>query len=186
MPAEETLDMEELMDKFQEFVANPDPYMEAFGIRAKRHTEIENHAGFKEFPIPFIGAEFGVKYVDPAERLKGGEAFFHVDDLQSLIPKAHSKKVKLHVKFNGGASTTDGLFTAEVDYHLEHKDGHGTEEGSMKVVRQMKGGKWHTNVKTEAHPFSGAPIISQRINNMELDIESDRATMFNASTSTPP
>ena len=178
MPAEETFDMDDIMDKFQEFVANPDPYMEAFGIRAKRDTE--NHAGFKEFPIPFIGAEFGVKYVDPAERLKGGEAFFHVDDLQSLIPRAHSKKVKLHVKFAGGASTTDGLFEAEVDYHLEHKDGHGTEEGSMKVVRQMRGGKWHTNVKTEAHPFSGATIISQRINNMELDLESDRATMFNA------
>lgn len=178
MPAEETFDMDDIMDKFQEFVANPDPYMEAFGIRAKRDTE--NHAGFKEFPIPFIGAKFGVKYVDPAERLKGGEAFFHVDDLQSLIPRAHSRKVKLHVKFNGGASTTDGLFEAEVDYHMEHKDGHGTEEGSMKVVRQMRGGKWHTNVKTEAQPFSGTTIISQRINNMELDLESDRATMFNA------
>merc|ERR1711962_532166 len=83
--------------------------------------------------------------------MKGGEAYFHIDDLQSHIPTAHSKMVKLHVKFDGGASTTDGLFSAEVDYHLEHKDGDGIEEGSLTIVREMRGGKWHTNIKTEAH-----------------------------------
>merc|ERR1712098_458500 len=64
----------------------------------------------------------------------------------------------------------------EVDYHFGHKDGSGTEEGSMKIVREKRGGMWHTDIKTEAHPFSGTPIIPTRINNMEFEIESDRAT----------
>merc|ERR1712002_776729 len=161
-------------------VANPSPYMESFGIRSKRHAEVEDHTGFEEFPIPFLGAAVGVKYKDPSDHMKGGEAYFHIDDLQSHIPTAHSKMVKLHVKFDGGAATTDGLFTAEVDYHLEHKDGDGVEEGSLKVVREMKGGKWHTNIKTEAKPFSGVPIIPTRISNLELNLESDRKTHLNA------
>merc|ERR1712130_918668 len=56
------------------------------------------------------------------------------------------------------------------------KDGSGTEEGSMKIVREKRGGMWHTDIKTEAHPFSGTPIIPTRINNMEFEIESGRAT----------
>merc|ERR1711890_220917 len=142
-----------------DFMANPSSYMESFGIRAKRHAETEDHTGFEEYPIPFLGAEVGVKYKDPSDHMKGGEAFLHIDDLQSHIPTAHSKMVKLHVKFDGGASTSDGLFTAELDYHLEHKDGDGIEEGSLTIVREMRGGKWHTNIKTEAHPFSGVPIL---------------------------
>merc|ERR1719239_1932492 len=35
---------------------------------------------------------------------------------------------------------------------------------------------WHTDIKTEAHPFSGRHIIPARINNMEFEIESDRQT----------
>ena len=172
--------MDTILDTFQDFVANPSPYMEAFGVRAKRHTESENLSGFKTFPIPFAGIEVGVKHRDESNPMKGGEAFLHVDDLQSLVPAAHSKQVKLHMKFNGGASTTDGLFNAEIDYHLEHKDGDGVEEGSMTVVREMRAGKWHTTIKTEAHPFSGVPIIPKRISNMQFDIESDRKTTFNA------
>ena len=67
-------------------------------VGTKRHTETENHVNYKEFPIPSIRAEFGVKYVDPAERLKGREAFFQVDHPQSFIPRAHSNKVQLNVK----------------------------------------------------------------------------------------
>jgi hypothetical protein len=178
LPEAQHFDMETIMDTFQDFVANPDPYMEAMGVRAKRDTE--NHVGFREFPIPFIGAEVGVKYKDQNNRRKGGEAFLHVDDLKSLIPAAHSREVKLHVKFDGGAEDTDGLFTAEIDYHLEHADGDGVEEGSLTLVREMRGGKWHTNLKTETKPFSGEPILPEKISNMQLDIESDRVTSFNA------
>ena len=183
MPDVENFDMDSVLDAFQEFVAAPNYYMEAFGIRARRHTEVEDHNGFSVFPIPIIGVEVGVKYTDPSDLVKGGEVYLHVEDLKSLVPFAHSKMVKLHVKFDGGSSSTDGLFNCVVDYHLEHADGHGTEEGSLKMVRELRGGKWHTNVKTESHPFAGGPektIIPVRISNMEVDIESDRATMLTA------
>merc|ERR1712055_850734 len=176
LPEAEHFDMDTVMDLVQEFIANPDPYMEAFGVRAKRHVEDLNRSGFKQFPIPFIGAEVGIKYKDPSNRDKGGEAYLEILDLASLVPRARSRKVQLHAKFDGGASNSDGLFTMEVDYHFGHKDGSGTEEGSMKVVREKRGGMWHTDIKTEAHPFSGRHIIPARINNMEFEIESDRQT----------
>jgi hypothetical protein len=176
LPEAEDFDMDTVMDLVQEFIANPDPYMEAFGVRAKRHVEDLNRAGFKQFPIPFIGAEVGIKYKDPSNRDKGGEAYLDIKDLASLVPRAKSRAVQIHAKFDGGASSRDGLFTMEVDYHFDHKDGSGTEEGSMKIVREKRGGMWHTDIKTEAHPFSGRPIIPTRINNMEFEIESDRAT----------
>merc|ERR1719174_2908631 len=114
--------------------------------------------------------------MDPSNRDKGGEAYVDIKDLASLVPRAKSRAVQIHAKFDGGASSRDGLFTMEVDYHFDHKDGSGTEEGSMKIVREKRGGMWHTDIKTEAHPFSGRPIIPTRINNMEFEIESDRAT----------
>merc|ERR1712212_764682 len=170
LPEAENFDMDTVMDLVQEFIANPDPYMEAFGVRAKRHVEDLNRSGFKQFPIPFMGAEVGIKYKDPAHRDKGGEAYVDIKDLASLVPQAKSRAVQLHAKFDGGASNADGLFTMEVDYHFEHKDGSGTEEGSMKVVRGKRGGMWHTDIKTEAHPFSGRHIIPARINNMKAVI----------------
>merc|ERR1712107_913116 len=40
----------------------------------------------------------------------------------------------------------------------------------------MGGGMWKTEIETEAHPFSGTPIIPRRINHMSFELESDRAT----------
>merc|ERR1712158_285841 len=176
LPEAENFDMETVMDLVQEFIANPDPYMEAFGVRAKRHVEDIDRSGFKQFPMPFIGAEVGIKYADPSNRAKGGEAYLEIQDLQSLVPQAKSKKVALHAKFEGGSSSTDGLFEMDLDYHFEHKDGSGVEEGSMEVKREKKGGMWKTEIETEAHPFSGTPIIPRRINHMSFELESDRAT----------
>merc|ERR1711962_638827 len=62
LPEAEHLDLETIMDTLQDMVANPSPYMESFGIRSKRHAEVEDHTGFEEFPIPFLGAAVGVKY----------------------------------------------------------------------------------------------------------------------------
>merc|ERR1712158_290080 len=152
LPETENLDMETVMDLVQEFIANPDPYMEAFGVRAKRHVEDIDRSGFKQFPMPFIGAEVGIKYADPSNRAKGGEAYLEIQDLQSLV---------LHAKFEGGSSSTDGLFEMDLDYHFEHKDGSGVEEGSMEGKREKKGGMWKTEIETEAHPFSGTPIIAR-------------------------
>merc|ERR1711962_1348941 len=146
LPETENLDMETVMDLGQEFIANPDPYMEAFGVRAKRHVEDIDRSGFKQFPMPFIGAEVDIKYADPSNRAKGG------------------------------SSSTDGLFEMDLDYHFEHKDGSGVEEGSMEVKREKKGVMWKTEIETEAHPFSGTLIIPRRINHMSFELESDRAT----------
>ena len=82
--------------------------MKGLGVRPKRDT---SPAGFWVFPIPFIGTEMGIKFNDvptpsssqysgtPMNYLRGGEAYLHIDDLQSLVPKAQSKMVKLHAKF---------------------------------------------------------------------------------------
>merc|ERR1712198_119468 len=51
LPEAEHFDMDTVMDLVQEFIANPDPYMEAFGVRAKRHVEDLNRSGFKQFTI---------------------------------------------------------------------------------------------------------------------------------------
>merc|ERR1712088_477463 len=109
LPEAEHFDMDTVMDLVQEFIANPDPYMEAFGVRAKRHVEDINRSGFKQFPIPFIGAEVGIKYKDPSNRDKGGEAYLDIQDLASLVPRAKSRQVQIHAKFDGGASNSDGL-----------------------------------------------------------------------------
>merc|ERR1712061_599532 len=176
LPDAENFDMETVMDVVQEFIANPDPYMEAFGVRAKRHVEDLNRSGFKQFPIPFLGAEVGIKYKDPSNRAKGGEAYVDIKDLASMVSRAKSRAVQIHAKFDGGHSQSDGLFKMDVDYHFEHKDGSGTEEGSMMIKREKKGGMWHTEIKTEAHPFSGQHIIPERINSMDFMMESDRQT----------
>ena len=69
---------------------------------------------------------------------------------------------------------TDGLF--KVDYHLEHSDVNKTEEGMLKVMTELREGKWHTNIKTGLENT----IIPCWISNLEVDIESDSSTMFNA------
>ena len=47
MPDPETFDMDSVLDVFQGFVANPEPYMEALGLRVKRQAD-----DFTVFPIP--------------------------------------------------------------------------------------------------------------------------------------
>ena len=77
-----------------------------------------------------------------------GEAFIEVENLKRLVPEVDLKKVKVHVKFDEGDS--DGLFSASLNYQMEARDGHGTEEGSLKVAMQLKkDGTWETTVKTE-------------------------------------
>ena len=169
--------MDSVLDVFQGFVANPEPYMEALGLRVKRQSD-----DFTVFPIPYIG-EVGVKYLDTSNVIKGGEAYVQVEDLKSLVPFARSKLAKVNVKFDGGLSSQDGLFNCEIAYHLEHADGQGTEEGTVRIERQFRDGKWRTNVKTESQKVAGGQldfIIPRRISDLELDVESDRETMLNA------
>merc|ERR1719341_567708 len=156
------------MDIVQEFITRPDSYMKSLGVRAKRET---SPTGFRVFPLPFIGAEMGIKYTvvpTPYGDLRGGEAYLHIDDLQSLVPQAQSKMVKLHAKFEPKVYET--FLDVEINYQLEHKTGHGTEEGSFKVSaikriedhtllngRVEKG--WKFNVKSERVPFVPLPFV---------------------------
>jgi hypothetical protein len=155
--------------------------MKALGVRAKRET---SPTGFRVFPLPFIGAEVGIKYSDvPAptgtyKDLRGGEAYLHIDDLQSLIPKARSKMVKLHAKFesNGRLDPRLALFNFEINYQLEHKTGHGTEEGYFKVTREegeanpkFPRGVWKFNAKSETVPFIPLPFVLTPFNSIIPD-----------------
>ena len=103
-------------------------------MRTKRYVEDIDRSSFKQFAIPAIGAEVGIKYHDPSNFLNGGEAYLEVQDLQSLVPEAKINAVALHARINGG--TEPGLFETTVDYHLEHADGSGVEKGSIEIKRE--------------------------------------------------
>merc|ERR1719431_2435440 len=179
LPSEvESLDIDSLLDMFVANIADLESYAESLGFsRSKRATG--SYAGYKTFG-PLYGVKVGLKYNDPANKLAGGEAFIHIDDLQKITKKAHSSEVEVHMKFDGGASTTDGLFKVEVDYHLTHSDGEGVEEGKLEVSRELVGGKWATKVKTTTKPFSGTPIIPAMISNADLGVSSDHKTFLDA------
>ena len=50
----------------------------------------------------------------------------------------------------------------------------GTEKGSMESKRE--GLMWHMEIRNEADPFSGHPIIPTWINGTEITMETDRTT----------
>merc|ERR1712123_92690 len=165
-----------LLDMFSSNIADMENILESYGLtRNKRGAG--SHAGYKTFG-PVYGVQVGLKYKDEANKLAGGEAFIHFDDLQKLAPKAHSSEVKIHLKFDGGATPRDGIFDFEIDYHLTHSDGDGVEEGELNIVRKQVGGKWETKIETKTKPFAGVPIIPKAISNAHFDIKSDRKTFL--------
>ena len=95
----------------------------------------------------------------------GGEAYIDIEDLHSHISTVHSNIVKLHIKFEN----QHRLFTAEVDYQLEHLDGTGIEAGTLRIIMEDRGDKVHYNIKTETEPFTGILIIPAKVSKMELD-----------------
>merc|ERR1712106_738619 len=144
-----------LLDMFSSNIADMENILESYGLtRNKRGAG--SHAGYKTFG-PVYGVQVGLKYKDEANKLAGGEAFIHFDDLQKLAPKAHSSEVEIHLKFDGGATPRDGIFDFEIDYHLTHSDGDGVEEGELNIVRKQVGGKWETKIETITKPFAGVP-----------------------------
>merc|ERR1712106_927955 len=165
-----------LLDMFSSNIADMENILESYGLtRNKRGAG--SHAGYKTFG-PVYGVQVGLKYKDEANKLAGGEAFIHFDDLQKLAPKAHSSEVEIHLKFDGGATPRDGIFDFEIDYHLTHSDGDGVEEGELNIVRKQVGGKWETKIETKIKPFAGVPIIPKAISNAHFDIKSDRKTFL--------
>ena len=135
--------------------------------------------------LDIFGVHVGIKYNDPADRTKGGQLNVKVDDMKKIFPRAHSKAIDVNVEFDGGANNRDGLFTFRIDYDLEHADGDGHEKGYLTINRQMAGGVWTTKVESKTEPFSTAPIIPRRINNMNWEMSSDRQTKFSLSYKNP-
>ena len=169
--------IDSLLDMFSSNIAEMESMLENYGFARNKRFVSPNHAGYKTFG-PLYGVQVGLKYKDEANKLAGGEAFIHIDNLQKLAPKAHSSEVEVHLKFNGGATPRDGIFDLEVDYHLEHADGDGVEEGELKIARKQVGGQWETVIETKTKPFSATPIIPAAISNAHVDIKSDRKTFF--------
>ena len=122
----------------------------------------------------------GLKYKDAAHPLKGGKIHLAIDDLKKYVKQAHSNKVALDIDFDGGAAVGDGLFKMVVHYSMVHSDGDGEEKGELMVERKHTGDLWTTTLKTTAGAFGGKTIIPAAITNMEVELESDRKTKFNA------
>ena len=122
----------------------------------------------------------GLKYKDAAHKLKGGNLHLKIDDLKKIFKQAHSNKVDLDIEFDGGATVGDGIFKMVVHYLMVHSDGDGEEKGELMIERKHVGDLWTTILKTTAVPFGAKPIIPAAISNMEVKLESDRKTKFNA------
>ena len=72
--------------------------LDSSAVRTKRYVEDIDRSSFKQFAIPAIGVEVGIKNHDPSNIFYGDEAYLEVQDLQSLVPQAKIKAVALHAK----------------------------------------------------------------------------------------
>merc|ERR1711874_353334 len=127
--------------------------------------------------IDMFGIHVGLKYKDPADRLKGGELRVAIDDMKAIFPRAQSKRIDVNLKIDGGASKTDGLFDLNLNYLLEHGDGDGDETGTLTLKRAKKGDTWVSQLKTETTgSHTGRPILPSQITNAQIDVKSDRRT----------
>merc|ERR1712142_1332890 len=154
---------DQIFDAVQSFLAEPEAFASSLGMsRVKRSTYD------KAFNFNAMGVEVGIDYKDPNNKLKGGKLDLTIDNLKRLVPMAKSEKVKVSFNFDGGASTTDGLFEMTVDYELNHKN---KEVGQFKIVRSKAGKEYHTVAKLI--PKSGAKKIFTAFT---IDLKSDRNT----------
>ena len=126
----------------------------------------------------------GLKYKDPSDRTKGGQLHIKVDDMRAIFPAAKSKAIEINAEFDGGKSNTDGIFSFDLRYVLNHHAG-GVEKGSLSITREQRGNNWVTKVNSKAEPFSGRTIIPKRIRNMSWYLTSDRQTKFSLSYTNP-
>merc|ERR1712045_270750 len=127
-----------------------------------------------------FGVHIGLKYKDHADRMKGGQLRVAIDDMKALFPRAQSKRIDVNLNFDGGASKTDGVFDLNLKYLLEHGDGDGDETGTLSLKRSKQGNVYVSQLKTQTTgSHSGRPIIPAAITNAQIDVKSDRKTMFN-------
>merc|ERR1711914_22214 len=154
---------DQIFDMIQSFLAEPETFASSWGM-----SRVKRSAYDKAFNFNAMGVAVGIDYKDPNNKLKGGKLDLTIDNLKRLVPMAKSEKVKVSFNFDGGASTTDGLFEMTVDYELNHKN---KEVGQFKIVRSKAGKEYHT--VAELIPKSGAEKIFSAF---KIDLKSDRNT----------
>jgi len=159
-----------LFDMLQSFLIQPDEFATSLGM-----TRVKRSAFDKEFKFDALGLQIQIKYLDPNNQLKGGQAVITIDNLKRFIKRARSTKVKLTINFDSGATPRDGLFKMSIDYELHHAN---LEKGTLNVERRMDGGMWKTDVSIT----SSKPGV-QLIPGFVMSLKSDRRTMMEGTVS---
>merc|ERR1711973_647822 len=159
-----------LFDMLQSFLIQPDEFATSLGM-----TRVKRSAFDKEFKFDALGLQIQIKYLDPNNQLKGGQAVITIDNLKRFIKRARSTKVKLTINFDSGATPRDGLFKMSIDYELHHAN---LEKGTLNVERRMDGGMWKTDVSVT----SNKPGV-QLIPGFVMSLKSDRRTMMEGTVS---
>lgn len=155
-----------LFETIQSFLVEPEEFATSLGM-----TRVKRSAYDKDVKISALGLHIQVKYNDPNNQLKGGDAVITIDDLQKIIKRAKSKRVQLKIKFNPGNNPRDGIFTLDVEYDLQHAI---NEKGKLHINRAMSGGKYIMDVSNTQIGGSQGKILP----GFELKTKSDRKTFL--------
>lgn len=155
-----------LFNTLQSFLVEPDEFATSLGM-----TRVKRSAYDKDFRLNALGLQVQIKYKDPNNQLRGGDAVITIDDLQKIIKKARSKYVQLKIKFDPGNNPKDGLFNLDVEYELQHAN---TEKGKMHVSREKAGKMYKMDVSVTAVGAAAKRLIPV----FSLHTESDRKTML--------
>lgn len=158
-----------LFNAIQSFLVEPDEFATSLGM-----TRVKRSAYDKDFKISALGLQVQIKYNDPNNQLKGGNAVITIDDLQKIIKKARSKYVQIKIKFNPGNNPRDGLFTLDVEYELQHAN---TEKGKIHINRAFAGGFYNMDVSVTPVGSASRRLIPL----FTLTTKSDRKTMMEGS-----
>jgi len=164
------LQNDEVFDFLQSLFAEPDQFASALGFqRVKMDADHD-----KQFNLEKLGIHAGIKYVDPANRWKGGKAHIVVDNLKKLIPRAKSEKVSVTITMDGGDAPMDGVFNLKIDYVLNHDN---EEAGTVTLDRSYDGKFWVSKIKGVSTNNAAVKIIPE----FNFELKSDRKTIFQVS-----
>ena len=119
-----------MMEKLQDLMSNPNALASSLGMERVKRSNWD-----KEFNLEKLGFNFKVKYLDPANRLKGGVAEVAFKDLSRVMKGAPVKTLKLVINADTGDVFADGLFSFKIDYTVGFLFG-GKDSGSITLERQ--------------------------------------------------
>jgi len=154
-----------LFNMVQAFISEPEAFAPSLGM-----SRVKRSADGRAFNFNAEGVAVNLEYKDPSNRLKGGKLKVVIDNLKEKVPMARSGKVVLNLEFDGGASTTDGLFTIKGDYELNHAI---VEKGTLNIVRARSGAEFKTTASLKSDA-KGKP--QQIIPGFVLDMKSNHLT----------